>query len=182
MQMAVPAGEFRSIRRPLAGGLVTALMLMTMGYGLCLTLTLPFNLSDGLLDQGALGLFGVVGNVLFAALLLMTMIRWCIVHPIAFRGFHRTLAQPPQRAAVEPFVSILVPACNEAETMDAAVRSLILLDYPRYEVIVIDDGSKDETYAIAKQHEGDYERCTVRVYSKPNGGKWSALNYGFVKV
>jgi len=182
MQMAVPAGEFRSIRRPLAGGLVTALMLMTIGYGLCLTLTLPFNLSDGLLDQGVLGLFGVVGNVLFAALLLMTMIRWCVVHPIAFRGFHRTLAEPPRSAAHEPFVSILVPACNEAETMDAAVRSLILLDYPRYEVIVIDDGSKDETYPIAKQHEGDYERCTVRVYSKPNGGKWSALNFGFAKA
>jgi poly-beta-1,6-N-acetyl-D-glucosamine synthase len=179
MHPAVPAGEFRSIRRALPDGLVPALMLLTVAYGFCLTLTLPFNLSDGLLDQGALGLFGVVGNVLFASLLLMTMIRWCFVHPIAFLGFHRSMATPPRRVGHQPFVSILVPACNEAETMDAAVRSLILLDYPRYEVVVIDDGSKDETYAIAKQHEGDYEHCTVRVHSKPNGGKWSALNFGF---
>ena len=63
--------------------------------------------------------------------------------------------------------------------MDAAIRSLIALDYPRYEVVVIDDGSKDDTYAIAKRHEGDYDRCTVRVYSKLNGGKWSALNFGY---
>ncbi len=89
------------------------------------------------------------------------MVRWCFVHPIAFYGFHQTLSAAPRRAAHEPFVSILVPACNEAETMDAAVRSLIALDYPHYEVVVIDDGSKDDTYAIAKQHEGDYERCTV---------------------
>ena len=179
MPTAAPAGEFRSIKRPSSGGLVTVLMLMTVFYGVCLTLTLPFNLADGVLDEGALGLFGVVGNVLFAALLLMTMVRWCFVHPIAFYGFHQTLSTAPRRTGHEPFVSILVPACNEAETMDAAVRSLIALDYPHYEVVVIDDGSKDDTYAIAKQHEGDYERCTVRVHSKPNGGKWSALNFGY---
>jgi poly-beta-1,6-N-acetyl-D-glucosamine synthase len=178
-QPTVPAGEFRSIRRLLPSGLVTALMLFTVLYGLCLTLTLPFNLADGLLDEGALGLFGVIGNVLFATLLLMTMVRWCFVHPIAFLGFHRTMEVPPRRVGHQPFVSILVPACNEAETMDAAVRSLIALDYPRYEVVVIDDGSKDDTYAIAKQHEGDYANCTVRVHSKPNGGKWSALNFGY---
>ena len=42
-----------------------------------------------------------------------------------------------------PFVSILVPAYNEAETIQSA-RSLIALDYPHYEIVVIDDGSSDD--------------------------------------
>jgi poly-beta-1,6-N-acetyl-D-glucosamine synthase len=172
-------GEFRSIKRRLPVPLVTVFMIITTIYGLSLTLTLPFNLMDGLFEEGAAGAVGVAGNVLFAALLVLTMVRWCFVHPIAFMGFRKTLGTPPRKAEDEPFVSILVPACNEADTMDAAIRSLIALDYPRYEVIVIDDGSKDDTYAIAKQHEGNHDRCTVRVYSKRNGGKWSALNFGF---
>jgi len=171
--------EFRSIKRELPVGLVTTLMLVTIIYAVFLTLTLPFNLADGMLDVGVMGTVGVIANVLFATLLLMTMVRWCLVHPIAFMGFYKTLGVAPQKAAHQPFVSILVPACNEAETMDAAIRSLIALDYPHYEVVVIDDGSKDDTYAIAKRHEGKYPHCVVRVHSKPNGGKWSALNFGF---
>ncbi len=42
-------------------------------------------------------------------------------------------------------VAILVPAFNEAATVADSVRSLLALDYPKYEVIVINDGSKDAT-------------------------------------
>ena len=42
-----------------------------------------------------------------------------------------------------PRVSIIVPARNEAEHIEAALLSLLQLDYPDYEVIVIDDGSTD---------------------------------------
>ncbi len=44
-----------------------------------------------------------------------------------------------------PPVAILVPAHNEAATLQAAVRSLLSLDYPDYEVIVVNDGSSDDT-------------------------------------
>jgi glycosyltransferase involved in cell wall biosynthesis len=47
-----------------------------------------------------------------------------------------------------PRVSIVVPARNEAEHIDAALRSLLELDYPDYEVIAIDDRSDDETGAV----------------------------------
>ena len=43
-----------------------------------------------------------------------------------------------------PFVSILVPAYNEAETIQSALGSLIALDYPHCEIVVIDDGSSDD--------------------------------------
>ncbi len=78
-----------------------------------------------------------------------------------------------------PRVSILVPAYNEGETIEAALESLLEESYPCYEVIVVDDGSSDDTLALARKFEGRHGNCTVRVHSKPNGGKWSALNLAF---
>lgn len=49
-----------------------------------------------------------------------------------------------------PFVSIIVPARNEATNIERVVSSLISLDYPRYEVIVVDDDSHDGTAEIAR--------------------------------
>jgi poly-beta-1,6-N-acetyl-D-glucosamine synthase len=77
-----------------------------------------------------------------------------------------------------PGVSILVPAYNEGATIEASIRSLLELDYPQYEVIVIDDGSTDDTYARARSMEGRYSCARVRVLHKRNGGKASALNLG----
>ena len=78
---------------------------------------------------------------------------------------------------VEP-VTILVPAYNEGPVIEGAVRSLLDLDYPSYEILVVDDGSTDDTYARASAMEGRYGRVTVRVVSKANAGKASALNTG----
>ena len=44
-----------------------------------------------------------------------------------------------------PGVSILVPAYNESGGLADAVRSLLALDYPEFEVIVVNDGSTDDT-------------------------------------
>src|SRR5690606_31032002 len=49
----------------------------------------------------------------------------------------------------EPFVSILVPCFNEEKVIAQSLRSLLRLDYSRYEIIVIDDGSVDLTVSIA---------------------------------
>jgi cellulose synthase/poly-beta-1,6-N-acetylglucosamine synthase-like glycosyltransferase len=72
-------------------------------------------------------------------------------------------------------ISILVPGFNEGKVIGTAIQSLITLDYPNYEILVIDDGSKDDMFQIAKQYEND---SRVRVIYKPNGGKSSALNRG----
>ncbi len=77
-----------------------------------------------------------------------------------------------------PLVTILVPAYNEGAVIQGSIESLLHLDYPRYEVIVIDDGSSDDTYAKAAVYEGDHGRADVRVITKPNGGKSRALNAG----
>jgi poly-beta-1,6-N-acetyl-D-glucosamine synthase len=77
-----------------------------------------------------------------------------------------------------PAVTIIVPAYNEAAVIDGAIRSLLRQDYPRFEVLVVDDGSTDGTYQVAARQEGHFGGAVVRVVSKPNGGKAAALNTG----
>ena len=75
-----------------------------------------------------------------------------------------------------------VPAYNEADCVTDALNSLVQLDYPAYEVIFVDDGSTDDTYRLALPFEGPHYSpngvCEVRVFTKPNEGKWSAHNFG----
>jgi cellulose synthase/poly-beta-1,6-N-acetylglucosamine synthase-like glycosyltransferase len=79
-----------------------------------------------------------------------------------------------------PFVSIVVPAYNEGPVIRQSIRSLLTLDYPAYEVLVIDDGSSDDTFLRALEEAEGQPR--VRVLRKPNGGKSSALNLGLAQA
>jgi len=75
-------------------------------------------------------------------------------------------------------VTIIVPVYNEETLIAAALRSLLALDYPAFDVLVVDDGSTDRTLERAASLEGRYGPVTLRVVSKVNGGKASALNTG----
>ena len=48
----------------------------------------------------------------------------------------------------KPFVSILIPAHNEAVVIDKTIENIMQIDYPKYEVIVIDDRSSDDTARV----------------------------------
>ena len=79
-------------------------------------------------------------------------------------------------------VSVVVPAYNEARVLDDALEALLKLDYPTYEVIIVDDGSTDGTVEVARQWEGQHGDVTVRVFTKANGGKATALNAGIAQA
>lgn len=79
-----------------------------------------------------------------------------------------------------PFVTIVVPAYNEGPVIRQSIRSLLTLDYPAYEVLVIDDGSSDDTFVRALEAAEGQTR--VRVLRKRNGGKSSALNLGLAQA
>jgi cellulose synthase/poly-beta-1,6-N-acetylglucosamine synthase-like glycosyltransferase len=87
--------------------------------------------------------------------------------------------QPKKRVALEK-VCIIVPCFNEEHTVGKTLDSLLALDYPKkkLEIIVVDDGSTDNTFKIAKK----YEKRGVRVMKKPNGGKYTALNYALKRT
>ena len=57
---------------------------------------------------------------------------------------------PPLRPRDAPFVSVVVPARDEAHNIERCVRSLVGSDYPEFEVIVVDDRSADDTGAVAR--------------------------------
>ncbi len=81
-----------------------------------------------------------------------------------------------KKSTVQPFVSIIVPAHNESVTAVKTVSNLLKSDYPNFEIIFVNDGSKDDTYQLVKNaFEGNNR---VKVLDKPNGGKASALNVG----
>lgn len=75
-----------------------------------------------------------------------------------------------------PLVSILVPAYNEELVVESTIRSLLASDYSSYEIIVIDDGSQDNTSKVVRGKFGDDER--VRLLTVANAGKAAALNTG----
>jgi len=77
-----------------------------------------------------------------------------------------------------PTVSIIVPAYNEGVVIEGSIRSMLNVQYPSLEIIVVDDGSTDDTYMRAKRYEGAHGHTVVRVLRKENGGKGDSLNYG----
>jgi glycosyltransferase involved in cell wall biosynthesis len=88
---------------------------------------------------------------------------------------------PPLDDAEMPSVSIVAPARNEARAIEAALRSLLRLDVPRLEVIVVEDRSDDDTGAIADRiAAGEPRLKVVHVTELPAGwlGKNHALQLG----
>jgi glycosyltransferase involved in cell wall biosynthesis len=74
----------------------------------------------------------------------------------------------------QPLVSIVIPAYNHGTYVEEAVRSVLGQDYPNIELIVIDDGSTDETSAVLDRLPGTFTRKT-----QLNQGQAKALKSGW---
>jgi len=83
---------------------------------------------------------------------------------------------PPQKRRSWPRVSVVVCAYNAADTLEDNLRSLERLTYPDYEIIVVNDGSRDRTAEIARRHP------RVRVIDTPNQGLSAARNVGLAEA
>jgi cellulose synthase/poly-beta-1,6-N-acetylglucosamine synthase-like glycosyltransferase len=116
------------------------------------------------------------GAVLLALVALLMGLRWAVVLVLALRGHARRTLRPPPDPGRWPRVSILLPAHDEAATIEDALRAFLALDYPDFEVVCVDDGSTDRTSALARPFAGWHGAVHVQVMHQPNGGKWSALN------
>jgi len=121
------------------------------------------------------GSFVRVSMLVLFAFLVLLIIRYLGLLWFSYLS-HLDDDNPDERRL--PLVTVLVPAYNEGAVIQGSIRSLLKLDYPQYEIIVIDDGSSDDTYRKAMAYEGERGRAVVRVIRKPNGGKALALNTG----
>jgi biofilm PGA synthesis N-glycosyltransferase PgaC len=110
------------------------------------------------------------------AFLLLLVLRHFLL--IWFSFLQQKDLQERAPAGRYPFVSIIVPAFNEAEVIESSLASLLELRYPYYEIIAVDDGSTDGTFEKMRQFEGNHSGVKVQVYRKENSGKADALNYG----
>jgi cellulose synthase/poly-beta-1,6-N-acetylglucosamine synthase-like glycosyltransferase/peptidoglycan/xylan/chitin deacetylase (PgdA/CDA1 family)/spore germination protein YaaH len=84
-----------------------------------------------------------------------------------------------ERKAYLPRVAVLVPAYNEEKVIVRTIRAVLASTYPNLRVIMIDDGSRDETLEVTRRaFVGEEASGRVLILTKPNFGKAEALNYG----
>jgi cellulose synthase/poly-beta-1,6-N-acetylglucosamine synthase-like glycosyltransferase/peptidoglycan/xylan/chitin deacetylase (PgdA/CDA1 family) len=74
-------------------------------------------------------------------------------------------------------VTVIIPMYNEAQSIGSTMKAVLMSSYRNIEVLVVDDGSTDNSIKKAIQASNDKR---VRVLLKNNGGKSSALNYGLL--
>jgi cellulose synthase/poly-beta-1,6-N-acetylglucosamine synthase-like glycosyltransferase len=110
-------------------------------------------------------------RILFMAVIASRQHRWEKAY--GFKAFWK------KDGSDAPLVSIIVPAYNEEVNAVGSIKNLLKTDYPRFEIIFVDDGSKDVTYLNVKNAFKGNPR--VHIFTKPNGGKASALNFGIRK-
>jgi len=108
--------------------------------------------------------------------LVILVIRYIAL--IYFSYLNYTFRYSEKDADSYPMVSIIVPVHNEGKNLEETIKSLVGLEYPQVEVIIVDDGSTDNTLEIAKSHEGQFGSSVIKVMAQVNQGKATALNNG----
>jgi poly-beta-1,6-N-acetyl-D-glucosamine synthase len=100
-------------------------------------------------------------------------------YPIVVWVLQRCFPYRVRRGPIQPFVSLVVPAYNEAHVIERKIRSILALDYPseRLEIVVVSDGSTDSTVEIVESVIARAGGERFRLFAFPeNRGKVAALN------
>ncbi len=115
-----------------------------------------------------------IGDVLMSARLILIGI---------FAIIDRIRRRKVPEGVYEPRVAVLIPAYNEELVIARTIRSVLKSDYPDIRVIVIDDGSLDRTFDVAREaFPKEIEAGRLVVMTKANGGKAEALNHALNHV
>ncbi len=154
-------------------------------------------LSQGLMvfDLGVLAYFLVI-NTLY---LVFSVVAFFVLLQHRRRWTSRAL-DVVMRSPATPAISVIAPAYNEETTIEQSLRSLLLLNYPQFEVVVVNDGSKDKTIEKMVEAFGlmrapvvyqqplatkpvqalyrSLDNPDLVVIDKANGGKADAINAG----
>jgi cellulose synthase/poly-beta-1,6-N-acetylglucosamine synthase-like glycosyltransferase len=114
------------------------------------------------------------------------MLNLLAIFSLRRRGEEKILDDLPQAySGLEPPISLLVPAYNEASTIASSVRSMLQLQYSELEIIVINDGSRDDTLQVLKDEFGLLpfpEAYRVQIETKPINGIFRSTRYPNLRV
>lgn len=118
--------------------------------------------------------------VLLILLNLMVAVRLLFV-PLAlvyeWQARRRREREVPTAFDRLPHVSVVVPAFNEEKVLESCVRSIIAANYKNMDIIIVDDGSTDNTRAIGEALATKFDQ--VKYVFQQNAGKGAALNRGY---
>lgn len=125
------------------------------------------------------GAWGIV--LLLAPAIIFDTTRYYLTNTVYFFLHVVESALPKKRREAIPerelpFVSVIVPVHNEGERLRMTLDSIAASDYPRFEILVVDDASSDGTPALAREFQ---KAGKIRYIRKtPQNSKPSSLNYG----
>lgn len=123
----------------------------------------------------AIYLFELFLGIAFIVAIILGAVRVAFVTVLALvaklRERHLTFD-----ASFRPRVSVVIAAYNEEKVIERTIRAVLANDYEALDVIVVDDGSKDDTSGAVMRAFADHPQ--VRLIRQENGGKASALNHG----
>jgi poly-beta-1,6 N-acetyl-D-glucosamine synthase len=118
---------------------------------------------------------------LFTIFILLGLIRLILMAYWAFREWKKEKKSGNFPVLdVYPEVSIIVPAYNEEVNIVSSLNNLLKQTYPNFNIIMVDDGSKDSTCEKAKAAFPDHPK--LKIFTKANGGKATALNFGIAQT
>lgn len=118
--------------------------------------------------------YGWLMNYVFYYPVIMSMV-WMMGGIFFYWRRERGVPITPPVLDAYPLVSVLIPAHNEEQDIEDAVRSIFANDYPRLEVIVINDASTDGTQRVLDRLLGEFSALRI-VHLRQNLGKAQGLN------
>ncbi|MFC4233007.1 polysaccharide deacetylase family protein [Parasediminibacterium paludis] len=125
-------------------------------------------------------LSGYIFYALFLVFMLLSAIRLLTLGVLAIIQKKKEQRLAPIMPTPLPLVSIIVPAYNEEVNIIDSLNNLLKCDYANFNIIFVDDGSKDTTWQKVNNAFGNHP--IIKLYTKVNGGKASALNLGIAQT
>ena len=120
-----------------------------------------------------IGGFSTFVFYVFAAAIVLSFARLLFIVILALHEYFKT--KPSYPTDYHPSVTVVVAAFNEQKVIASTIANLLRSEYRNFDIIVVDDGSSDDTYAVATAMFGQHPQ--VRILRKPNEGKSRALNF-----
>ncbi len=115
-----------------------------------------------------------IALALATAVLLFESYFWTLRLRDALKSLHWVPVLDPDKnlplLAEPPLISVIVPAHNEQSTIRECLKSVLAQDYPRFELILVDDRSEDLTASIAKSLPGKQENFRIISVGEPASG------------